>query len=147
METGSSGERILIVDDEAQVCRLMGRILWQDGHACTLANSVSEARELLEAEEFQLAICDINLGSESGLDLATEIHASYPDTAILMASAVIAITGSVSTSSSRLAVISKARLLIADSIRPDEKPSEKISHDGLTLPRSMRPVWRSMKDE
>jgi putative two-component system response regulator len=82
-----SPEHILIVDDEAQICRLMGRILSQDGHECTLAGSATEARELLEMERFQLAICDISLGSDSGLDLAAEIRASNPDIAILMATA------------------------------------------------------------
>jgi putative two-component system response regulator len=87
MSARDPGERILIVDDEAQVCRLMGRILSQDGYLCIPANSAAEARELLDAERFHLAICDINLGAESGLDLAAEIHASSPDTAILMATA------------------------------------------------------------
>jgi putative two-component system response regulator len=52
-----------------------------------LAESAAEARELLAAEEFHLAICDISLGADSGLDLATEIRASHPEIAILMASA------------------------------------------------------------
>jgi putative two-component system response regulator len=85
--TGRGDERVLIVDDEEQVCRLMGRILAQDGYRCSLANSTAEARELLMAQHFQLAICDINLGPDSGLDLAAEIHAASPETAILMASA------------------------------------------------------------
>lgn len=87
MPAGANGDRVLIVDDEAQVRRLMGRILSGDGYRCALAGSVSEARELLEAERFQLAICDISLGAASGLDLAAEIRASSPDTAILMATA------------------------------------------------------------
>lgn len=88
MPAGANGDRVLIVDDEAQVRRLMGRILSGDGYRCALAGSVSEARELLEAERFQLAICDISLGAAvSGLDLAAEIRASCPGTAILMATA------------------------------------------------------------
>lgn len=82
-----AGESILIVEDEAQLARLMRRILSEDAHRCTLAGSVSEARERLAETEFQLAICDINLGAESGLELAAEIHASSPETAILMATA------------------------------------------------------------
>ncbi|HEX3735789.1 MAG TPA: HD domain-containing phosphohydrolase [Solirubrobacterales bacterium] len=87
MEAGDPGARILIVDDEAQICRLMARILSQDDHLCTPAASAAEARELLAAESFELAICDISLGAESGLDLASEIRASSPGTAILMATA------------------------------------------------------------
>jgi putative two-component system response regulator len=86
-DAGGRGERILIVDDELQICRLMGRILSQDGHICTLAGSAAEARERLQAESFHLAICDISLGADSGLDLAGEIRALSPSTAILMATA------------------------------------------------------------
>ena len=53
--------------------------------------------------------------------------------------------GSVSASSSPLAMMSNARLNTLDSIRLEANPSEKISQDGLTLLRSIRPVSRSRK--
>jgi putative two-component system response regulator len=79
--------RILIVDDEQQFSRLVSRVLSEDGYRCTVVGGVAEAREKLAAETFDLAICDINLGADSGLDLAAEIHDSIPDTAVLMATA------------------------------------------------------------
>jgi putative two-component system response regulator len=82
-----NGRRILIVDDEDQIRRLIGRVLTEDGYDCALAESAAEARALLAEGAFHLAICDISLGADSGLDLAAEIHASSPDTAILMATA------------------------------------------------------------
>jgi putative two-component system response regulator len=82
-----NGRRILVVDDEDQIRRLIGRILAEDGYECALAESTAEARTLLAEGDFHLAICDISLGTDSGLDLAAEIHTSSPDTAILMATA------------------------------------------------------------
>ena len=43
--------------------------------------------------------------------------------------------------------MSNARFNALDSIRPEANPSEKISQDGLTLLRSIRPVSRSRKLE
>ena len=37
-------EQILIVDDEAPIQRMLGRLLEQYGYVCTLASNATEAR-------------------------------------------------------------------------------------------------------
>lgn len=82
-----SDVRILVVDDDAQVRRLFDRALSADGYRCLAAPDTREARRLIESERFELAICDIHLGADSGLELAASIRSSRPDVAVLIATA------------------------------------------------------------
>jgi hypothetical protein len=61
------------------------------------------------------------------------------------ASAASSTTGAVATRRMVLNTRSNSRLATTDTPRPPEKPSEKISQDGLRLRRSTRPDSRSMK--
>ena len=78
-------QRILVVDDEAQIRSLLTRLLEAQGYACSTAAGASEARRLLAADDFALVLCDVNMPGESGLDFAQEVLVDYPDTAIVMA--------------------------------------------------------------
>ncbi len=78
--------RILIVDDDPQILKSLSRALAVFGHDCTLAGSAAEARGALERGRFELVVCDITLGADSGLDLTEEITARYPNTAVMMVS-------------------------------------------------------------
>jgi len=75
-------ERILIVDDEDQIRSLLAHQLRTHGYDCATAGSPSEARRLLSAESFALVLSDVNMPGESGLDIAQEVLADYPDTAV-----------------------------------------------------------------
>ncbi len=77
-------QRILVVDDEAQIRSLLTRLLEAQGYACSTAAAATEARRLLAAEDFALVLCDVNMPGESGLDFAQEVLVDYPDTAIVM---------------------------------------------------------------
>lgn len=76
--------RILIVDDEEPIRKLIAQILHMDGYECTLAADASEAREFLKEQDFELVLCDINLPGESGLDFIRYALAEYPETAAVM---------------------------------------------------------------
>ena len=64
-------ENILVVDDEEQVRRLLNRTLSGIDYACTLAADGAEARKCLDRQPFDLALCDVNMPGESGIDLVT----------------------------------------------------------------------------
>jgi len=68
-----SGHRILFVDDDPAVQALVGRVLGDGGHECTLAENAEEARRLLHVNEYELVLCDIGLPDESGLALLAEL--------------------------------------------------------------------------
>lgn len=80
--------RILIVDDEPHVCELLSRFLTQAGYDCTVAFSGEEAAQLLLLDHFEVVISDIMMPGMSGIDLLNIITRSYPDTVVLMVTAV-----------------------------------------------------------
>jgi putative two-component system response regulator len=80
-----SGERILVIDDEASVRRTFSRALAADGYECATAESVPRARELLDADRYDLIICDLSMPGESGMTLLEELDKSHRKVAVLMA--------------------------------------------------------------
>jgi response regulator RpfG family c-di-GMP phosphodiesterase len=80
-----TGDRILLIDDEAQMRGALSRILAACGYRCEQAGTAGEGRELLSGDGFDLVICDLRV-SEEGLELLDEIEHRSADTALLMVS-------------------------------------------------------------
>ena len=80
--------RILIVDDEEYVRQLIKKILEENEYDYTLASDASEARMCLEKRGFDLLLCDIKMPGESVIDFIRHVSAEYPDTAIVMVTAI-----------------------------------------------------------
>ncbi len=76
--------RILIVDDEAPTRELVSLHLRKRGFDVTAARMVCEAREYLESSEFDLAILDIDLAGENGLDLLLHARRVRPTLPVIM---------------------------------------------------------------
>ena len=77
-------ENLLIVDDEEWVRRVECLTLESNGYCCTPAACPAEARERLQQRRFDLALVDVKMPGESGLELATDICRQAPGTAVLM---------------------------------------------------------------
>jgi DNA-binding NtrC family response regulator len=84
----SKHERILIVDDEEAIRKLLHQKLSKEGYLCQEASNADEALSMIEDNPPALAILDIKMPGKLGTELLPEIKASYPDTAVIMASAV-----------------------------------------------------------
>jgi putative two-component system response regulator len=84
----NSTRNILIVDDEATIRKLLHRKLAGVGYNCQEAVSAEQAVSWLENDRFELLILDVNMPGKSGMDLLPEIKTNYPDTAVIMATAV-----------------------------------------------------------
>lgn len=80
--------KILVVDDEETIRELLCETLSQDGYECHAAPGVDEALAKLEQIPFDLTICDIKMPGRNGLELLQEVREKYPDTAVIMATAV-----------------------------------------------------------
>ena len=80
---------ILIVDDEAAIRRLLIQELSAQGYHCQEASSAAQALEKLRDNTVALAVLDIKMPGKSGVELLAEIRASYPDIAVIMATANI----------------------------------------------------------
>ncbi|HEY1355047.1 MAG TPA: HD domain-containing phosphohydrolase [Solirubrobacterales bacterium] len=85
MSTLPTGDRILLIDDEAQMGEALSRTLAASGYRCEQAGTPGEGRELLRGDGFDLVICDLRV-SEEGLALLDEIERRHNDTALLMVS-------------------------------------------------------------
>jgi putative two-component system response regulator len=79
-----SSERVLCVDDDAQVRALIERVVIAAGYECVGVGTVDEARELLAQEAFSVVLCDIGLPGRSGLELLEELGKTRPDIATIM---------------------------------------------------------------
>ena len=81
-------ESILIVDDEQTIRAFLKQVLRSEGYRCEEAGDASEALEKLRGDAIELVLLDIKMPGRSGLDLLPEIRASFPDTAVVMATAM-----------------------------------------------------------
>ena len=75
MTLGSeSASRILVVDDDAQICKLLSDLLTLDGHAVDTAENAPTALQLLLKHRYSLLTTDLEMGATSALDLIREIR-------------------------------------------------------------------------
>jgi serine phosphatase RsbU (regulator of sigma subunit) len=81
-------QRLLIVDDEEVLAKLMERILRSRGFESDIALSAAEARKRIAASDYALALLDVRLPDESGYGLLEELRSKRPDTAVVMISGV-----------------------------------------------------------
>jgi len=88
MTTEKKNETILVVDDEESIRRPLHRKLVKEGYGCLEADSAPKAIEQLRAMPIELVILDIMMPRKSGLELLPDIREGFPDTSVIMATAV-----------------------------------------------------------
>jgi PAS domain S-box-containing protein len=81
-------ETVLIVEDEAAVCRLAKRVLEVAGYRVLTASNGFEALTLLEQHDgpVHLMLTDMVMPGMSGRDLAIQLDATHPQTKVLYTS-------------------------------------------------------------
>ncbi len=80
--------QIMIVDDEEPIRQILGRLLKVNGSTYQLAANAAEARTLLRGQNFDLILCDVVMPGESGIDFIRYVLSDYPETAVIMVTAV-----------------------------------------------------------
>jgi len=87
-------EKILIVEDELQMLRLLGMTLQKEGYQIAVAQTAAAARSQIQAVAPDLIILDVMLPDVSGLDLCRELRQqrSTSSLPILMLSALGEVT-------------------------------------------------------
>ncbi|MBU4225203.1 MAG: response regulator, partial [Chloroflexi bacterium] len=78
--------RILVVDDEPDVCWALENILCPAGYAVTTTTRGVEALELLARQPYAVAFVDAKLPDLDGLELVAMIHQRNPRTAVVLIS-------------------------------------------------------------
>jgi DNA-binding NarL/FixJ family response regulator len=86
--TTGSPAQIVIVDDHPIVRHGLAQLINDETglNVCGSAATAAEALGLLGETEPDLAIVDLSLGDESGLDLVKTLHAQHPDLPVLVLS-------------------------------------------------------------
>lgn len=78
------GARILLVDDEPEILRLLARRLRRQGCEVTPATDSAKALALLQHGSFDIAIVDFLMPGMNGLELAAQCCLRRPGLKILM---------------------------------------------------------------
>jgi putative two-component system response regulator len=84
----SMRETLLIVDDEDMIRKVLHLKLSREGYVCEEASDAERAVHILETVPIALVVLDIKMPGKSGTELLPEIKLGYPDTGVIMATAV-----------------------------------------------------------
>jgi putative nucleotidyltransferase with HDIG domain len=80
--------KVLVVDDEPQVREVLSRYLLSQGYECSTAHDGTSALRAAETEQPHIVLLDISMPGKSGIDVLKELQARYPDTAVVMVTAI-----------------------------------------------------------
>ncbi|MGQ9508244.1 MAG: sigma-54-dependent transcriptional regulator, partial [Thermodesulfobacteriota bacterium] len=79
--------RILVVDDDLEMCRLLEEFLQGEGFQVYATGDSLEASNLIKREEFDLIITDLKMNILKGLDLLEEVQRIAPLTPVIIITA------------------------------------------------------------
>jgi two-component system, NtrC family, response regulator GlrR len=80
-------ERILLVDDDASLLKLLSIRLEAEGFEVQTAKSAEQALQVLRNEPIQLVLTDLRMEGASGLDLFEQVRHFYPGLPVIIMSA------------------------------------------------------------
>ena len=88
-QNGVRAERILVVDDEKQICEIITSMLMAANYECREAGSGLEALALLESGElFDLMLSNLLMPDLGGIGLLERTTDKYPDMSVVMVTGV-----------------------------------------------------------
>ncbi|QJW89045.1 sigma-54-dependent Fis family transcriptional regulator [Spirosoma taeanense] len=77
-------EKILIVDDNNDICLLLERFLSKQGYKTASVQRGEDGLALIRKESFELVICDFKLPDIDGLEMLRRIKVLNPSTAVII---------------------------------------------------------------
>jgi CheY-like chemotaxis protein len=77
---------ILVVDDDPRNRFVIAGILTRQGYEVAQASDAMEALKVLSRLRPDVVIADLRMPELDGADLALQIHANWPETAVILAS-------------------------------------------------------------
>jgi DNA-binding NtrC family response regulator len=107
-------QKILVVDDEENVCQSIKKVLSRRGYDVSQALTVDDAVKLIQEMSFDLVITDMMIPGTSGLELLQIIRDHYPELEVIM------ITGYASIESAVNATKLGATAYLPKPFTPDE---------------------------
>ena len=71
--------RVLVVDDDPDTCSFLQAVLGAEGHQCDAFLCASDAEQHLRSHRADLALVDVYLGDDNGVDLVQRFRGLQPD--------------------------------------------------------------------
>ncbi len=73
------GKKILVIDDAVAIRQLVGMVLKQEGYETVEAGDGSDALKKLDGQQFDLAVCDVNMPVMGGIEFLESLknNAAY----------------------------------------------------------------------
>jgi DNA-binding NtrC family response regulator len=87
--------KILIVDDEPDICKALEFLLMREGYDVTSVNSGEDAIERIKKENFEVMLSDIKMGKVDGMVVLEKTKEISPDTPVVMMTAFASIESAV----------------------------------------------------
>jgi putative two-component system response regulator len=88
--------RCLVVDDEPRLRQVLVRLMESDGFTCLQAANGADALDVLRRMPVTLVLTDLRMPQMDGVELLRQVRARYPDTAVVMITAVAEVETAVS---------------------------------------------------
>jgi two-component system response regulator HydG len=77
-------KKILIIDDDMDLCTLLGRFLSKNGYDVEMAHSGSKGIAKFTDGKFDVVVCDYRLGDMEGIEVLTALRKHDPGVKVLM---------------------------------------------------------------
>ncbi len=87
--------RVLVVDDEKDICKALEFLLSGEGYAVRTAASGEEAVELLRKEDFDVVLTDLKMDGLDGIGVLEESKKLSPETAVILMTAYASVESAV----------------------------------------------------
>lgn len=84
----TQAHQILVVDDDAEIRKLLARYVSEQGFRVLLASNCAEVREKIVTHQVDLMILDVMLPDGSGLDLCRDLRAARSSIPIILLTAL-----------------------------------------------------------
>jgi DNA-binding NtrC family response regulator len=78
---------VLLIDDEEQLRKLLGRIIKLEGFNVTEVSTFAAAKKAIQKQTPDIILCDVKLPDGNGVDIVKEIKAQYPAPEIILLTA------------------------------------------------------------
>ena len=75
---------VLVVDDDVPLATWACRVLTAQGYRCEAAHSAEAATAALAGHDFEVALLDVHLDGESGIDVLAQMRVQHPTVAAVM---------------------------------------------------------------
>ena len=79
--------RILVVDDEKKMTRVLKLLLDGEGHTTDTSGSAEDAVRLLDQYIYDIVVTDLKMPGKSGIDLLRDVKEKRPETEVVMMTA------------------------------------------------------------